>query len=114
MEMGAVVDRGKSGADRVVETFQALPPMARFGRRRKSRADRVVEMVQGLPPAARVGLIAVATGMLVGFAYLARKRLFGAAAVVADVVEEAADTVEDAAEDLSEAAQARSEGTAGD
>lgn len=112
MEMGAVVDRGKSGADRLVETFQELP-MGRL-RRRKSRADRVVETIQGLSPAARVGLVAAATGVLVALAFLARKRLFAAAAVVADVVEEAADTVEDAAEDLAEAAHERSEGTAGD
>jgi hypothetical protein len=113
MEMGAVVDRGKSGADRLVETFQELPPVGRL-RRRKSRADRVVETIQGLSPVARVGLVAAATGVLVALAFLARKRLFAAAAVVADVVEEAADTVEDAAEDLAEAARERSEGTAGD
>jgi hypothetical protein len=114
MEMNTVVDRGKSGADRVAGTLQALPPIARLGRRRKSRADRVVEGIQGLPPAARVALIAAATGVLVGLAYLARKRLFAAAAVVAEVVEEAADTVEDAAEDLADAARERSEETAGD
>ena len=49
----------------------------------------------------------MATGLLLGVAYLARKRLFVAAAVVADVVEEAADTVEDAAEDVAEAARDR-------
>ncbi|HET9322989.1 MAG TPA: hypothetical protein VFO03_03865 [Gaiellaceae bacterium] len=114
MEMNAMVDRGKLGADRVVETLQGLPPKARLGRRRKSRADRVLETIQGLPPAARVVLIAAATGAVLGVAFLARKRLFATAAVVADVVEEAADTVEDAAEDLAEAARERSEGTAGD
>ena len=62
---------------------------------------------QELPPGARVGLAAAATGLVIGVAYLARKRLFVAAAVVADVVEEAADTVEDAAEDLAEAARER-------
>ena len=95
MEMSMVVDRGKSGAERLVETIQELPPMERFGLRRKSRVERLQDEVQELPPAGRIGLIAVATGLLVGVAYLTRKRLFVAAAVVADVVEEAADTVED-------------------
>jgi hypothetical protein len=98
MQMNMVVDRGKSGAERLVETLQELPPMERFGLRRKSKAERVMAKMQELPPAGRIGLIAVATGLLVGLAYLMRKRLFVAAAVVADVVEEAADTVEDAAE----------------
>jgi uncharacterized protein (DUF58 family) len=106
-----VVDRGKSGAELLVKTIQELPPMERFGLRRKSRAERVQATVQTLPPAARVGLIAVAAGLLIGVAYLARKRLFVAAAVVADVVEEAADTVEDAAEDLAEAARDRAGST---
>ena len=69
--------------------------MERFGLRRKSKVERLRDAVQELPPAGRIGLIAVATGLLVGLAYLTRKRLFVAAAVVADVVEEAADTVED-------------------
>jgi len=107
MEMSMVVDRGKSGAERLVETIQELPPMERFGLRRKSRAERLMARFQELPPGARVGLAAAATGLVIGFAYLARKRLFVAAAVVADVVEEAADTVEDAAEDLAEAARER-------
>jgi hypothetical protein len=72
--------------------------MERLGLRRKSKAERVMAKMQELPPAGRIGLIAVATGLLVGLAYLMRKRLFVAAAVVADVAEEAADTVEDAAE----------------
>lgn len=107
MEMSMVVDRGKSGAERLVETIQELPPMERFGLRRRSRAERVMAKVQELPPAGRIGLIAVATGLLIGLAFLARKRLFVTAAVVADVVEEAADTVEDAAEDLAETARER-------
>jgi hypothetical protein len=107
MEMSMVVDRGKSGAERLVETIQELPPMERFGLRRKSRAERLMARFQELPPGARVGLAAAATGLLIGVAYIARKRLFVAAAVVADVVEEAADTVEDAAEDLAEAARER-------
>ena len=107
MEISTVVDRGKSGAERVVETIQELPPMERFGLRRKSRAERVRATFEELPPVARIGLVAAATGLVVGVAYLARKRLFVAAAVVADVVEEAADTVEDAAEDLAEAARER-------
>jgi hypothetical protein len=111
MEMSMVVDRGKSEAERLVETIQELPPLERFGLRRKSRAERLQATVQTLPPAARVGLIAVAVGLLIGVAYLARKRLFVAAAVVADIVEEAADTVEDAAEDLAEAARDRAGST---
>jgi hypothetical protein len=107
MEMSMVVDRGKSGAERLVETIQELPPMERFGLRRKSRAERLMARFQELPPGARVGLAAAATGLVIGVAYLARKRLFAATAVVANVVEEAADTVEDAAEDLAEAARER-------
>ena len=107
METSMVVDRGKSGAERVVETFEGLPPLERFGLRRKSRAERLRATFEELPPAARIGLVAAATGLVVGLAYLTRKRLFVAAAVVADVVEEAADTVEDAAEDLAEAARER-------
>jgi len=107
MEMSTVVDRGKSGAERVVETIEGLPPLERFGLRRKSRAERFLAKFQELPPVARIGLVAAGTGLVVGLAYLARKQLFAAAAVAADVVEEAADTVEDAAEDLSEAARER-------
>ena len=107
MQMSMVVDRGRSGAERLVETIQELPPMERFGLRRKSRAERLRATVQELPPVVRLGLVVAATGLVVGLAYLSRKRLFVAAAVVADVVEEAADTVEDAAEDLAEAARER-------
>ena len=111
MEMSMVVDRGKLGAERLVETIQELPPMERFGLRRKSRAERLMARFQELPPGARVGLAAAATGLVIGVAFLARKRLFVAAAVVADVVEEAADTVEDAAEDVAEAARDRAGST---
>jgi hypothetical protein len=114
MEMSMVVDRSKSGAERLVETIQELPPMERLGLRRKSRVERLRATVQTLPPAARVGLIAVATGLLVGVAYMARKQLFAAAAVAADVVEEAADTVEDAAEDLADAARERASADGGE
>ena len=31
MEMNVVVDRGKSGAERLVENMRQLPPMERFG-----------------------------------------------------------------------------------
>ena len=50
--MSMVVDRGKSGAERLVETIQELPPMERFGLRRKSRAERLMAKIQELPPAA--------------------------------------------------------------
>ena len=63
MEMSMVVDRGKSEAERLVETIQELPPLERFGLRRKSRAERVMASIQELPPAARIGLVAAATGL---------------------------------------------------
>jgi hypothetical protein len=109
MELSMVVDRGKTTAESLVET---IPPIPRIGRRRKSRAERAFEAIQELPPAARVGLVAVATGIVVGAAFLARKRLFGATVVVAGVIEGAADAVEDAAEDLGDAARKRSDGGA--
>jgi hypothetical protein len=111
MELNTVVDRGKTRAESLVET---IPPIPRIGRRRKSRAERLFDAVQELPSAARVGLVAAATGVVVGVAFLARKRLFGAAAVVADVIEGAADAVEDAAEDLGDAARKRSDSAPGD
>ena len=100
------------GLERLRETLPALPPLERFRLRRKSRKDRLVEAIQELPPVAQIGLAAAAAGVLVGLAYVARRRLFVAAAVVAEVIEEAADTVEDAAEDLAEAARERAEGGA--
>lgn len=112
MEMNMVVDRGKSGAGRLRETLPPLPPLERFRLRRKSRKDRLVETIQELPPVAQIGLAAAAAGVLVGLAYVARKRLFVAAAVVAEAIEEAADTLEDAAEDLGQAARERADGGA--
>ena len=109
MEMSTVVDRGKSEAERLVETIQELPPLERFGLRRKSRAERLLASIQELPPAARIGLVAAAAGLLVGLAYVARKRLFVAAAVVADVVEEAADTAGDTAEAARDRAGSKSD-----
>jgi hypothetical protein len=64
-----------------------------------------VERVPVTPAAA----VAVSTGVVAVAAYAARRRLFQAAAVAADAVEEAADAVEDAAEDLAEAARKRAE-----
>jgi hypothetical protein len=113
MEMRMVVDRGRSRAGRAAGAVQQLPPAVRL-RRRKSRAQRVSETFQALLPVARVGVVAVAAGVAIGVAYVARRRFFAAAAVVADIVEEAADAVEDAAEDLGEAARARSEGSGAD
>jgi hypothetical protein len=112
MQMSMVVDGGRSGTERLVGRMRQLPPMERFGLRRKSRAERLRATFQGLPPVAQVGLVAAATGLVVGLAYVARKRLFTAAAVVADVVEEAADTVEDAAEEVAEAARERAQAAA--
>jgi hypothetical protein len=107
MEMNVVVDRGKLGAERLGETMRQLP-MERFGLRRKSRGERLREAISEMP-VARVALAAAAIGLFAGLAYVARRRLFAAAAVVAEGVEEAADAVEDAAEDLAEAARTRSE-----
>jgi hypothetical protein len=107
MEMNMVVDRGRSGAERLVETMRQLPPMERLGIRRKSRAERLREAL-GEMPIGRVALAAAAISVLAGLAYVARRRLFAAAAVVAEGVEEAADAVEDAAEDVAEAARKRS------
>ena len=107
MEMNVVMDRGKLGAERLAETVRQLPPMERFGLRRRSRAERLREAVSELP-VARVAVAAAAIGLVAGLAYVARKRLFAAAAVVAEGVEEVADTLEDAAEDVAEAARKRS------
>ena len=93
MEMNVVVDRGKLGAERLVETMRQLPPMERFGLRRKSRAERVREAI-GEMPVARVALAAAAISLFAGLAYVARRRLFA---------------VEDSANDLDEAARKRSE-----
>ena len=106
MEMNVVVDRGRSGAERLVETMRQLPPLERFGIRRKSRGERVREAMSEIP-LGRVALAAAAISVFAGFAYVARRRLFAAAAVVAEGVEEAADAVEDAAEDVAEAARKR-------
>ncbi|HET7857397.1 MAG TPA: hypothetical protein VFL41_13150 [Gaiellaceae bacterium] len=109
MEANVVVDRGRSGAERLVETMRQLPPMERFRLRRKSRVERLRAAVNeiGEMPVVRVALAAAGIALVACVAYAARRRLFAATAVVADVVEEAADTVEDAAEDLAEAARDR-------
>jgi hypothetical protein len=103
MEMNVVVDRGKSGAERLVETMRQLPPMERFGIRRKSRAERLREAI-GEMPLGRVALAAAAISVFAGLAYVARRRLFAA-----EGVEEAADALEDAAEDVRDAARKRAE-----
>jgi len=104
--MKMVMLQNKSRAERLVDEIQELPPRVRLAPlRRKSRGERLAARLEAVPPVARVALIAAATAVVVGVAYLARKRLFTAAVVVAEVVEEAADTVEDAAEDLGEVAR---------
>jgi hypothetical protein len=87
-----VVDRGKLGAERLVDTVRQLPPIERFGIRRKSRAERLREAISEVP-VGRVALAAAAISVLAGFAYVARRRLF------------AADAVEDTAEHVAEAAR---------
>jgi hypothetical protein len=90
MEMNVVVDRGKLGAERLVETMRQLPPMERFGTRRKSRAERLREAIGELP-VGRVALAAAALSVFAGLAYVARRRLFAADEVeVAEDVAEAA------------------------
>jgi cytochrome c-type biogenesis protein CcmH/NrfG len=75
--------------------------------RRRTRTDRLAAEAKGLPPAVYIAVAAVVAAGLVGLAYLVRRRLWQAVAVVADAVEEVADTVEDAAEDVRDAARAR-------
>ena len=106
METNMVVDRGKAGAELVGETLQKFPPVILIRRRRRSRAERVADALQeALPTVARVGLVVAATGAAIGLAaYVARKRLFTAAAVVADSVKEAADAAGDAAKDAAKPA----------
>jgi divalent metal cation (Fe/Co/Zn/Cd) transporter len=77
--------------------------------RRRSRTDRLAEEVKDASPVARAAVIAVAAAGVLALAYVARRRLFQALAVVADAVEEVADTVEDAAEDVRDFARARAE-----
>ena len=110
MEMNVVVDRGKEGAERLAETVRQLPPLERLGLRRKSRAERVREAIGELP-VARVAVAAAAIGLVAGVAYVARRRLFAAAAVVAEGVEEAADALVEAAEDIAVAARKSSGST---
>jgi hypothetical protein len=103
MEMNVVVDRGKLGAERLVETMRQLPPIERFGIRRKSRAERLRGAIDEIP-LGRVALAAAAISVLAGLAYVARRRLFAAA----ERIEEAADAAEDVAEYVAEAARKRS------
>jgi divalent metal cation (Fe/Co/Zn/Cd) transporter len=77
--------------------------------RHSSRSDRWTEEVKSASPLARVAMLVVAVAGLAALAYIARRHLWKAVAVVADAVEEVADTVEDAAEDVRDAARARAE-----
>lgn len=77
--------------------------------RRPSRAERWASEAEDFSPFVRAVLVAAAAAAVVGIAYVARRRLFAAIAVVAEAVEEVADTVEDAAEDLADAARERAE-----
>src|SRR5512132_3939762 len=83
--MNMVMDRGRLGAERLVETMRQLPPMERFGIRRKSRAERLREAISEIP-VGRVALAAAAISVFAGLAYVARRRLFAA-----DAVEDVAD-----------------------
>jgi hypothetical protein len=77
MNTSIVVERGRSGAERVAGTIQQLPPVYRIVRRRKSRTDRVAEAFQSLSPAVRVGLVAAATGVAIGLAYVGARLFAG-------------------------------------
>jgi hypothetical protein len=77
--------------------------------RRKSTVDRLAEEVKDTSPVVRGVTVAFAVAGLLALTYLARRNLWRALAMFADVVEEAADTVEDAAEDVRDAARARAE-----
>ena len=94
--------RRRSRAERLAELPRRYGPDGMPILRRKSRSERLAAEVRQLPPVVVVGLAAGATALVVGLAYVFRRRLFAAAA-------EAADTVEDAAEDLADAARERAE-----
>jgi hypothetical protein len=77
--------------------------------RRRSRVDRLADEVKDASPVVRGVTVAFAVAGLLALTYLARRNLWRALAMFADVVEEAADTVEDAAEDVRDAARERAE-----
>jgi hypothetical protein len=83
--------------------------MMRF--RRRSRRDRVTAEVREVSASqpARVAMIGAGIAVLLGLAYVNRRRLWQALGLVADAVEEVADTVEDAAEDVRDYAKARAD-----
>ena len=112
--MEQVTLRRKSRSERLAELPRRYRPDGFPVLRRKSRAERLVAEVESLPPAARVALVVVGAAVIVGLAVIARRRLFAAAAFVAEAVEEVADTVEDTAEDLAEAARERAEAKSGE
>jgi hypothetical protein len=77
--------------------------------RRRSRVDRLADEVKDASPVVRGVTLAFAVAGLLALTYLARRNLWRALAMFADVVEEPADTVEDTAEDVRDAARARAE-----
>jgi hypothetical protein len=82
--------------------------------RRRSRAQRWAAEAEDFPLVVRAVLVAAAAAAVVGLAYLTRRRVFAAIAVVAEAVEEVADTVEDAAEDLADTARERAAAASGE
>jgi hypothetical protein len=82
--------------------------------RRRSRAERWAAEAEDLSPFVCAVLVAAAAAAVIGLAYVAQRRVFGAIAVVAEAVEEVADTVEDAAEDLADTARERAAATSGE
>ncbi|MGZ8667140.1 MAG: hypothetical protein ACXWZM_08525 [Solirubrobacterales bacterium] len=90
----------KSRAERLVDELPELPQSLRMSLlRRKSRRERIASQLESLPPAVQVALVAAATAVMVGAAFLARKKLFVAAAVVADTVEDLGEAASERAQD---------------
>ena len=91
MEMNVLVDRGKLGAERLVETMPGKPPpMERFGIRAQVSGRAPARGDRGAP-VGRVALAAAALSVFAGLAYVARARLFAADEVeVGEDVAEAA------------------------
>ena len=75
-------------------------------RRAWSALRRVGPAIAALPPARRAAVIAIPVA-LAAIAYAGRRRVWEAAALAAEGVEEVADAIEDAAEDFADAAKAK-------
>ena len=89
-------------------------PLALIRRRRRSRVpaplSRAGDTLAEAPRWQQAAALAVPAVAIALLAYAGRRRLFQAAALAAEAVEEVADTVEDFAEDVGEAARAKAAG----